>query len=41
MSVIIDSRTFYDEFTGTGGGGINYFNANIGNRIRCEIEFHI
>jgi len=40
MSVIIDNRTFYDEFTGSGGGGINYFNANIGNRIRCEIEFH-
>jgi len=40
MSVVITSRTFYDEFTDTGGGGVTYLNGGIGNRMKCVIEFY-
>lgn len=38
MSFNITSRKFYDEFTGTGGGGVNYLNACQGDKIKCVIE---
>lgn len=38
MSFIITSRKFFDEFTGSGGGGSTYLNALQGDKITCEIE---
>lgn len=32
------SRKFYDEFTGTGGGGVEYLNALQGDKITCVLK---
>lgn len=41
MAVIITSRTFYDEYLGIAGGGVEYLPGSIGDKIRCDMEFHI
>lgn len=40
MSVVVTARTFYDEFTGTGGGGVDYLNLGVTNKGVCKIEFY-
>lgn len=40
MSIVVTARTFYDEFTGTGGGGVNYLNGGVTDKITCKIEFY-
>lgn len=35
---VITDRTFYDEFTGTGGAGVKYLNALQGDKITCVIQ---
>lgn len=32
------SRKFYDEFTGSGGGGVSYLNSLQGDKITCVID---
>jgi hypothetical protein len=34
------SIKFYDEFTGSGGGGVEKLNGNTGNKITAEVEFY-
>lgn len=38
MGFIATSKKFYDAFTGTGGGGIEYLDARIGDKITAVVE---
>ena len=38
MAFYITSRKFYDQWTSTGGGGVNYFQGVTGDKITCVIE---
>jgi len=38
MGFIATSRLFFDEFTGSGGGGVKYLNQLQGDKVTCEIE---
>lgn len=38
MAFIITSRKFYNQFTGTGGGGADYLNTNVGDKVTAVIE---
>jgi hypothetical protein len=40
QNVVIDSVTFYDEFTDTGGGGVSFLNGNVLNHMTAVIELH-
>jgi len=41
MPVYITSRTFTDEFTGSGGGGVKYLNGVISDRMIATIAFYV
>lgn len=41
MSVIVTSRKFFDEFTGSGGGGTKVYPGRPGDKITVETEFYI
>ncbi len=38
MGFITTSKKFYDAFTGDGGGGVDYFNGCIGDKMKCVVE---
>lgn len=38
MAFYVTSRKFYDQWTSTGGGGVNYFQGVTGDKITCVIE---
>lgn len=38
MAFITTSRKFYDQITGTGGGGVSYLNSCVGDKMTCVIE---
>jgi len=38
MAFYVTSRKFYDVWTSTGGGGVNYFQGVTGDKITCVIE---
>ena len=40
MSIVINNRTFTDEFTGAGGGGVDYLNGNVLGKMTVEIDFY-
>lgn len=37
MAFYVSQVLYYDEFTGTGGAGVSYLNANVGNKITAKI----
>jgi len=41
MAVIITSRKFYCEYLGIGGGGTDYLQGSVGDKMRCDIEFYV
>lgn len=38
MAFTFTSRKFYNQFTGTGGGGVSYLNTNVADKVTCIIE---
>src|SRR3989304_7798817 len=41
MSVVVTTKKIYDEFTSTGGGGINWLNACFGDKMSRVSEFYV
>src|SRR3972149_7212817 len=40
MSVVVTSKSFTDEFTGTGGGGVSYLNGGVLSKMEATIDFY-